>query len=522
MKKILFFSIFILCFFMTNVKAQNKSNTPPPAPFGPVPTAAQVEWQRMEMNMFCHFGPNTFTGKEWGEGTEVEDVFNPTQLDCHQWTVIAKNAGFKGVIITAKHHDGFCLWPNPVSNHTVKQSSWRNGKGDVLKDLSKACRQEGIKFGIYISPWDRNAPTYGTPEYNQVFLATLKSALSKYGPVFEQWFDGACGEGPNGRRQEYDWPAFNAQVYKFQPATVIFSDVGPGCRWVGNEQGRAGQTCWSRLDIDGFAPGAKGPSQDTLTVGNYNGKYWIPAETDVSIRPGWFYRNTEHPKSLQELLSIYYTSVGRNSLLLLNVPPDERGLIAAEDSARLMEFRAALDSIFKCNLADNAEYVLASNVRGMDTQYCRYWRSALNSYLPDKKYIPNNLFDNPYYDFPIAWDAFPDKEKTDTYHSYWATDDSVTTAWIQLNFGTAQTFNRVLLQEYIPLGQRVEKFHIDIINDKGEWETIAEETTIGYKRIVLIPTCTTKQIRITIDNARACPALNRLGLFLDSIYQKNE
>ncbi len=532
MKKFFFLSMLaVLLLSLLNAEAQEnrrivsdkapgeKNCVPAPAPFGPVPTPAQVEWQRMEMNMFCHFGPNTFTGKEWGEGTEIEDVFNPTQLNCHQWVDIAKNAGFKGVIITAKHHDGFCLWPNPVSNHTVKQSSWRKGKGDVLKDLSEACRQKGMKFGIYISPWDRNAPAYGTPAYNKVFLATLKNALSKYGPVFEQWFDGACGEGPNGRRQEYDWPAFNAQVYKLQPAAMIFSDVGPGCRWVGNEQGRAGQTCWSRLDTDGFAPGADAPSQDTLTTGNYNGKYWIPVETDVSIRPGWFYRSTEHPKTLQELLSIYYTSVGRNSLLLLNVPPDERGLIAAEDSARLMEFRAAIDKIFSHNLADNAEYIIASNVRGTEARQYGYWRSVRNSYLPVHDYYSvNNLLDAAYCDWSKEVESLYVIE-LDPYYAYWATDDSVTTAWVKLIFDTVQTFNRVLLQEYIPLGQRVEKFHIDFMNENGDWETIAEETTIGYKRIVLLPTCTAKQVRVTIDNARACPVLNRLGLFYDDIYQ---
>ncbi len=310
----------LFCIGMSSLMAQT--------PYGPVPTPAQLEWQKMEMNMFCHFGPNTVTGKEWGDGDEVEDLFNPTDLNCMQWVQIAQAAGFKGIILTAKHHDGFCLWPNPVSNHTVMQSSWRNGQGDVLRELSAACEQTGLKFGIYISPWDRHAPTYGTPAYNQVFLQTLQSALSAYGPVFEQWFDGANGEGPNGKRQEYDWSAFNDQVYVLQPNAIIFSDVGPGCRWMGNEEGKNGRTCWSRLNVEGFAPGADAPPLDTLNIGNYNGQYWIPAETDVSIRPGWFYRDTEHPKSVNELLHIYYSRVGRHSVLLLNVPPDQRGQIA--------------------------------------------------------------------------------------------------------------------------------------------------------------------------------------------------
>jgi len=461
MKKTFLLFSFLLLSFLSNSQK----------PYGPVPTAAQLEWQKMEMNMFCHFGPNTFTGKEWGDGTEVENIFHPTALDCHQWAATAKAAGFKGIIITAKHHDGFCLWPNPASQHTVKQSQWRNGQGDVLRELSDACRKADLKFGVYISPWDRNAPTYGTPAYNQTFLATLQSALSQYGPVFEQWFDGANGEGPNGKRQVYDWKAFNRQVYKLQPDAVIFSDVGPGCRWMGNESGVCGRTCWSRLDIKGYGPGADAPSQDTLNAGNYNGSRWVPAETDVSIRPGWFYRPSEHPKSVNELLHIYYTSVGRNSLLLLNVPPDTRGLIAEEDSIRLMEFRAALDSIFAHDLAQDAISGLAANL------------------------IDNN------------------------YDTYWMADDNGVQPAITLQFEHPQTFNRIMIQEYIPLGQRVEAFHIDIEEADGSWRTIATETTIGYKRIVCTERCTTRQVRLVIDQSRACPILNRFGLFLDEIME---
>ena len=470
----------------------------PPAPYGPVPTAAQVAWQRMEMNLFCHFGPNTFTGLEWGEGTEAEDIFNPTALDCNQWVAVAKNAGFQGIILTAKHHDGFCLWPNPVSTHTVRESAWRNGKGDVLKELSEACKNGGLKFGIYISPWDRNAPTYGTPAYNKVFLKTLRSAHKHYGPIFEQWFDGANGEGPNGKRQVYDWKKFNGQTHKLQPNAVIFSDVGPGCRWVGNEEGTCGRTCWSRLDVEGFGPGADSPSQDTLNAGNYNGACWIPAETDVSIRPGWFWRESEHPKSVQELLKIYYNSVGRNSLLLLNVPPDNRGLIPAEDSLRLMEFRAALDSIFARDLAKNIRNICVSNFRRVyepdRTGNCYSWR--------------NTVFPEPFCGFSTI---------DDDYDTYWATDDTVATAWVEFDFNSPQTFNRVLLQEYIPLGQRVEKFHIEVEDENGNWRTIAKESTIGYKRIVLTETVTTKKVRIVIDQSRACILLNKVGLFLDTI-----
>lgn len=502
--------IVIAVCFCCSAQAQDEQPVAPPKPFGPVPTAAQMAWQKMEMNMFCHFGPNTFTGKEWGDGTEIEDIFHPTALNCDQWAAVAKSAGFKGIIITAKHHDGFCLWPNPVSEHTVAQSSWRNGQGDVLRELSDACRKADLKFGIYISPWDRNAPTYGSPAYNETFLQTLQSALTQYGPIYEQWFDGANGEGPNGKRQVYDWPAFNGQVYKLQPNAVIFSDVGPGCRWMGNEQGVNGRTCWSRLDIAGYEPGALAPTQDTLNVGNYNGANWIPAETDVSIRPGWFYRDSEHPKTLQELLKIYYTSVGRNSLLLLNVPPDQRGLIAAEDSARLVEFRQALDQIFgfQNNLfVQNYQKfkIYASNIRGVkDPLSCCYtWKGTRNSCELQKGsngdlFGTMNIVDN----------------ATD---KYWATDDNVTTASLDIEFSTPQTFNRVLLQEYIPLGQRVEQFHIEVMNEDGTWRTIAEETTIGYKRIVLTERVTTRKVRIMIDKSRACIVLNRLGLYLDTI-----
>ncbi|MBO7576994.1 MAG: alpha-L-fucosidase [Bacteroidales bacterium] len=449
----------------------------PPSPYGPCPTPQQVRWQRMEMNMFCHFGPNTFSGLEWGEGTEPEDLFNPTALDCHQWAATAKSAGMNGIIVTAKHHDGFCLWPNPVSTHTVAQSKWHNGQGDVLRDLSQACREAGVKMGVYISPWDRNAPDYGTPAYNETFRQTLHHALSNYGDIFEQWFDGANGEGPSGRKQQYDWPLFNSTVAKLQPQAVIFSDVGPGCHWMGNEQGVNGETCWSLLDTAGYTPGAGAPPLNVLNQGNPQGSVWIPAETDVSIRPGWFYHANEQPKSLQELLSIYYTSVGRNSLLLLNVPPDTRGLIPCADSLRLVEFRSALDSIFGHDLAQQAK-IEASHTRG-------------------NRFRPEHLTDT-------------------SFHTYWAVPDSCRQAHITLHFDSDITFNRVMIQEYIPLGQRVEHFSVETLK-QGQWVPLASATTIGYKRILQTPRCTTHAVRITLDSCRACPVLNRIGLFLDNI-----
>ncbi|MBO4599415.1 MAG: alpha-L-fucosidase [Bacteroidales bacterium] len=450
----------------------------PPTPYGVCPTAAQLRWQRMETNMFCHFGPNTFSGLEWGEGSETEDMFNPTQLDCDQWAVVAKAAGMKGIILTAKHHDGFCLWPNPVSDHTVAQSSWQEGKGDVLRELSNACHKSGIKFGIYISPWDRNAPTYGTPQYNETFRLTLENALSNYGDIYEQWFDGANGEGPNGKRQVYDWQLFNSTVARLQPQAVIFSDVGPGCRWVGNEEGCSGETCWSRINTEGYEPGAKSPSTDVLNQGQPDGERWVPAETDVSIRPGWFYHSDEQPKSLQQLLKIYYTSVGRNSLLLLNVPPDTRGLIPAADSLRLVELRSALDSIFSNDLAHNA-HVTASDSRG-------------------HRFRPSNV--------------------TDThYHRYWAVGDTCLTPTITLTFNHPATFNRVMLQEYIPLGQRVAQFEVEVLQG-DKWHPLSQGTTIGYKRILLTKETTASAVRIHFTHCLACPVINRIALYKDDIF----
>ena len=307
----------------------------------PIPSKAQLAWHEMEYYWFMHFGPNTFTGKEWGHGDEKEEVFDPEQLDCRQWCRIAKAAGAKGIIITAKHHDGFCLWPSKYSNHTVRESKWKNGKGDVLRELSQACKVYGLKFGVYISPWDRNHPKYGTEAYNDVFVHMMEEIFSNYGPIWELWWVGANGEGPNGKKQQYDWPRFEALIKKISPQTVIFSDIGPGCRWVGNENGIAGTTNWNYLNTAGFTRGAGSPPTDTLNRGNVHGKKWIPAECDVSIRPGWFYHQEEDSrvKSPAELFDLYLKSVGRGANLLLNVPPDGRGLVSNADSAAAIGFK---------------------------------------------------------------------------------------------------------------------------------------------------------------------------------------
>ncbi len=421
-------------------------SSPDPKPYGPVPSEAQLEWQRMEINMFCHFGPNTFTGAEWGSGQEDKTIFNPTALDCHQWADVASQAGMGGIILTAKHHDGFCLWPSAFSDYTVSPEH------DVLREFVDACYDIGIMPGVYISPWDRNHPSYGTPEYNTVFANMLREVHNNYGPFFEQWFDGACGEGPNGKRQEYDWTLFNSTVLNINPSTIIFSDWGPGCRWVGNEEGRAEETCWS-------------------TVGDSS---WVPVEADVSIHSGWFWHADEHPKSVDELMEIYYNSVGRNGLLLLNVPPDSHGRIPAEDSAVLVAFRQERDRIFSHDLTQGG------NARG--------------NHLHGRKYHASNVLDT-------------------AYHTYWAATSIVDTLYISTP--APVLFDIIMLQEYIPLGQRVSAFHVDCcqpwLND--EWVTVAEGTTIGYKRLLRIPATTAGRIRIVFDSALAAPIINRIALY---------
>lgn len=443
-------------------------------PYGVLPSAAQVAWNDLEYYMFIHLGPNTFTNKEWGHGDEDPKVFNPKHLDARQWARTAKQAGMKGIVITAKHHDGFCLWPSKYSTHTVRESAWKDGKGDVLAELSAACKEYGLKFGVYLSPWDRNHPAYGTADYNQIFAKTLNEVLSGYGPVFEQWFDGANG---GNIKQPYDWDLFHSVVYKNQPNAVIFSDVGPGCRWVGNENGFAGTTNWSTLNVKGFSPGAGGPPAKSLNEGNEDGEKWIPAECDVSIRPGWFYSpdTDDKVKSVSELLEIYYGSVGRNGNLILNVPVDRDGLIHPNDSTRLMELRRVLDASFKTNLAKNA-LVTATNTRSGNS-----------------KVSVNNLTDG--------------KNST-----YWAAVDGKNDAVLEFSFKHPVTFNRLVLQEYIALGQRVKAFSVEV-SENGMYKEIAKETTIGHKRILRLPTVTTTKVKITILDSKAAPVINEIQFY---------
>ncbi len=455
----------------------------PPKPYGAIPTEDQVKWQQMEYYMFVHFGPNTFTNVEWGDGKEDPRLFNPADVDCRQWASVAKAAGMRGIIITAKHHDGFCLWPSKYSTHTVRESPWKDGKGDLLKELSEACREYGLKFGVYLSPWDQNHPAYGTAEYNQIFANTLDEVLSGYGDVFEQWFDGANGEGEDGKKQKYDWPLYHSVVYKNQPHAIIFSDIGPGCRWMGNERGVAGETNWSTLNTEGYGPGLDAPSVEVLNRGDEGGKNWVPAETDVSIRPGWFYSpdTDDKVKSVEKLMDIYYTSVGRNANLLLNVPPDRRGRIHPNDSVRLMGFRKALDEAFANDLIQGAE-IKADNVRGNSSRF-----SA------------SNVLD-------------------DDYNTYWTTDDARISPVIEIDLKENKRFNRLLLQEYIPLGQRVTSFNVKYWdNVQNDWSDLTEGTTIGYKRILRFPSVETSKLKIEF-NALACPVISTISLFASREY----
>ena len=447
----------------------------PPSPVGAIPSTRQIAWHQHDYYAFVHFGPNTFTGNEWGSGQESTQLFNPTHLDCMQWCRAFKAAGMSGVIITAKHHDGFCLWPSKYSTHTVAQSPWKNGKGDVLLELSRACRKTGLKFGVYLSPWDRNHPTYGTPEYNQAFVNMLGEVLGHYGKVFEVWFDGANGEGPNGKKQVYDWPLFNDTVHRFQPDACIFSDGGPDIRWVGNEDGHAAPTVWCTLRRDLFSPG-HGPTEQ-LPEGHEDGNYWVPPECDVSIRPGWFWRASENDKvkTAQQLEELYYESVGQNAHLLLNVPANTDGLISREDIESLIGLRARFDATFKTDLGQGK------------TATCSSYRAN------DPRFSAQRVNDtNP--------------------NTYWCTDDGITTGSITIDLGKPTRLDRVLLQEFIPLGQRVEQFSVDACIE-GNWQTIATGTTIGAKRILRVSPVAATELRLNILQARACPTIATFALY---------
>ncbi|WP_373125384.1 alpha-L-fucosidase [Bacteroides sp. HPS0048] len=428
-----------------------------------VPTPQQLAWQQMELTAFLHFGINTFTGREWGDGTEDPALFNPSQLDAEQWVRTLKDAGFKMVLLTAKHHDGFCLWPTKTTIHSVASSSWKNGKGDVVKELRDACDKYGMKFGVYLSPWDRNASCYGdSPKYNQFFIQQLTELLTNYGEVHEVWFDGANGEGPNGKKQVYDWDTFYKTIQKLQPKAVM-AIMGDDVRWVGNEKGIGRETEWNatvltpgiyarseennkRLGV--FSKAEDLGSRDILK--NATELFWYPSEVDVSIRPGWFYHKEEDNKvkSLKHLADIYFQSVGYNSVLLLNIPPDRRGLINEADVTRLKEF---------------AEY-------------------RKQAFADDRVKEGQKL-----------WEAISNGERT-----------------YKLKSGSE--INVVMLQEDIARGQRVEAFSVEAQTADG-WKEIAQGTTVGYKRLLRFPDVKANQLRIKIKSCRLTANISRVAAF---------
>ncbi|MDO4789797.1 MAG: alpha-L-fucosidase [Porphyromonas sp.] len=454
-----------------------------PAPVLPIPTPEQMDWQKLETYAFVHFGLNTFNDLEWGYGNTPASTFNPKRLDCDQWARIIKAAGFKGILLTAKHHDGFCLWPTKTTEYSVKNSPWKDGKGDMVKDLSEACQRHNLKFGIYLSPWDRNSEHYGTPKYVEIFHEQMRELLTNYGPIFEYWFDGA--NGGNGwyggadtyrnidPKTYYRYEEAKKMIRQLHPSAMIFGGTVPDIRWIGNEIGYAGETNWSPMNI-GEAEGRKN------MVGQENGSDWLPGECDVSIRPGWFYHHREdhQVKSPAKLMDIYYGSVGRNATLLLNFPVDLNGTIHPKDSASIMEWKALLDQEFATPLLAGKATAKASNVR--DSR----WSAA------------NVLNEN--------------------YDSYWATSDGVSSAELIISLPTETSVNRLMLQEYIPLGQRVKKF--SVLYKKGEeWLPVTSRdamTTIGYKRLLRFASVKTDALKIVFEESRGPLCINRVEAYM--------
>jgi alpha-L-fucosidase len=426
----------------------------------PHPTSAQLSWQKMETTAFLHFTVNTFTDKEWGDGTESPAIFNPTQFDAEKIVKILRDAGFKMAIITAKHHDGFCLWPSKYTGHSVKNSPWKSGKGDVIKELSDACKKLGLKFGVYLSPWDRHETTYGTAAYNDYYKNQLRELLTNYGNIAEVWFDGAKGE--NAKNMEYDFKGFWQMVRQLQPGAVMFSDIGPDVRWVGNETGNAGETCWSTINTTGMAPGKADAKY--LNIGDADGKNWIPAETDVSIRPGWFYHAAEDSfvKSGKNLMELYYQSVGRNSLLLLNIPPNRQGLFGDKDIASLKDFRTILDETFKNNLAANCTEKLLTDA-----------------------------------DLNTSIKLSTGQEKI-------------------IDFKKIISFNRIMLQENILHGQKNKELLLEYF-DGAKWNILSTVTTIGYKRLLRFSAVNADKVRLKVLSAKQTVELAEIGFYKASL-----
>jgi alpha-L-fucosidase len=459
--------------------------TPPPA-VPPLPSARHLAWHAREFYGFIHFGLNTFTDREWGTGAEDPAQFAPSALDPRQWARVARDAGMSGLILTAKHHDGFCLWPSRYTDHSVARSPWKGGRGDVVGELARACRDEGLAFGIYLSPWDRHHAEYGRPAYLTYYRNQLRELLTGYGPLFEVWFDGANGgEGYYGGAHEtrridnatyYDWPATWDIVRTLQPGAAIFSDAGPDVRWVGNEKGTAFDDVWYGLDRAGLYPG-RPDYASAFASGRIDAGEWVPPEVDVSIRPGWFHHPAEDGavKSVEALVEIYEQSVGRGANLLLNIPPDRRGLIPEADAERLRAFRRRRDAMFRTDLAREGR-AAASEVRGGSPRF------AASAVL----------------------DADPE--------TYWAAADETRTGWVEVALPQTATFDRVVLQEPIALGQRVQAWTLEAHTD-GAWRHLAQGGSIGRKRIVAVEPTTADRVRVTVTRARACPAISTVAVY---------
>lgn len=452
----------------------------------PIPQEKQVNWQKMETYAFVHFGLNTFNDREWGYGDSDPKTFDPKRLDCEQWVQTFVNAGMKGVILTAKHHDGFCLWPTQLTEYCIRNTPYKDGKGDIVRELSDACKKYGIKFAVYLSPWDRHQANYGTPEYVDYFYKQLHELLTNYGDVFEIWFDGANGgDGWYGgakdsrtidRKTYYNYPRAYQMIDELQPEAVIFSDGGPGCRWVGNENGFAGATNWSFLRAGEVYPGY--PKHKELQYGHADGNQWVAAECDVSIRPGWFYHPEEDDKvkSVDQLTDLYYRSVGHNGTLLLNFPVDRNGLIHPMDSLNAVSFHQRIQKELSENLLSGAK-VKTSDERG-------------------KKFTAQAASDG-------------------SYDTYWATNDGVTSADITFTFEQPTLINRVMIQEYIPLGQRVKSFVVEY-KQGDQWLPVKsneETTTVGYKRLLRFEKIETEHLRIRFTDSRACLCINEVGAY---------
>ena len=459
-------------------------NNQAPEPCLPVPSPQQVAWQQLETYAFIHFGLNTFTDKEWGYGDTSPEVFNPSKLDCEQWVQTIVKAGMKGVILTCKHHDGFCLWHTRYTDYNVANSPF---KRDVVRELSDACKKYGLRFGVYLSPWDRHQASYGSQEYVTYYYNQLTELMTQYGDIFEVWFDGANGGdgwygGANEKREidrstYYDYPKAWSIVNRLQSDAIIFSDGGPGCRWVGNEKGFANPTNWSFLRMKEVYPGY--PQYEELQSGHADGDGWCASECDTSIRPGWFYHENEDDKvkTVDELTDLYYRSVGHNGTLLLNFPVNREGLIHPTDSATAVQWHERISRELGNNLLEGAKFTAT------DTRSKRF--SA-----------------------PLMGDS--------DWDTYWAPKDGVTAADIIIKTKKDVTLNAIMLQEYIPLGQRVKAFAIECKSCCGKWVPVLvdeETTTIGYKRIVRFHEKTSSEWCIRILDARACPCINNIEGF---------